>query len=68
MIESEPYLFICNTWSQTMQQLKDLRTKVEKEDCVESLKVNVLYDYHRFETWRHDLVRKRAAEAARRAR
>ncbi len=67
MIESEPHLFISNVWTQTMMELKDVRTRVEKDECIESLSVNVFYDYHRFETWRHDLVRKRAAEAARRS-
>ena len=67
MIESEPYLFISNVWTQTMMELKDVRTRVEKDECIESLSVNVFYDYHRFDTWRHDLVRKRAAEAARRS-
>jgi DNA-binding Lrp family transcriptional regulator len=66
VIESEPYLFISNVWTQTMMELKDVRTRVEKDECIESLSVNVFYDYHRFETWRHDLVRKRAVEAARR--
>ena len=66
-IESEPYLFISNVWTQTMMELKEVRSRVEKDGCVESLSVNVFYDYHRFETWRHDLVRKRAAEAARRS-
>lgn len=66
-IESEPYLFISNVWSQTMMELKETRSRVEKDEVVESLSVNVFYDFHRFDTWRHDLVRKRAAEAARRA-
>ena len=66
-IESEPYLFISNVWTQTMMELKEVRSRVEKDECIESLSVNVFYDYHRFETWRHDLVRKRAAEAARRS-
>lgn len=66
-IESRPYLFISNVWTQTMMELKKIRTKVEKEECIESLSVNVLYDYYRFDTWRDDLVRKRAAQAARRA-
>jgi len=66
-IESEPYLFISNVWTQTMNELKEIRTKVAKEECIESLSVNVFYDYHRFDTWRDDLVRKRAAEAARRS-
>ena len=66
-IESNPYLFISTVWSQTMAELRDVRTRVEKDDCIESLSVNVFYDFHHFETWRHDLVRKRAAEAARRS-
>ena len=66
-IESEPYLFISNVWTKTMMELKEIRTKVEKDDCIESLSINIFYDFHRFETWRDDLVRKRAAQAARRA-
>jgi len=66
-IESEPYLFISNIWTQTMMELKEIRMKVEKEECIESLTVNVFYDYHRFDTWRDDLVRDRAAQAVRRA-
>jgi DNA-binding Lrp family transcriptional regulator len=65
-IESQPYLLISNIWTQTMIELKEIRTRVEKEECIEALSVNVLYDYHRFDTWRDDLVRKRAAGAARR--
>ncbi|NIP35176.1 MAG: winged helix-turn-helix transcriptional regulator [Thermoplasmata archaeon] len=65
-IESDPYLFICNVWTQTMKELKDIRVKLENEDYIESVKVNVLYDYHVFDTWRHDLVKKRASQAARR--
>jgi DNA-binding Lrp family transcriptional regulator len=68
MIESDPTLFICNVWTHTMRELKDLRTGVEREDFIESLKVNVLYDFHKFDTWRDEMVRKRAAEAARRDR
>ena len=68
MIESDPSLFICNVWTRTMRDLKEVRTGVEREDFIESLKVNVLYDYHVFDTWRDGLVRKRAAEAGRRSR
>jgi DNA-binding Lrp family transcriptional regulator len=66
-IESEPFLFISNVWTQTMMELREVRSRVEKDECIESLTVNVFYDFHRFETWRQDLVRKRAAEAARRS-
>ena len=65
-IESEPYLFVSNVWTQTMMELKEVRTRIEKDECIESLTINVFYDFHRFDTWRDDLVTKRAAAAARR--
>jgi hypothetical protein len=37
-----------------------------KEEIIKSFFVNILYDFHAFDTWREDLVRKRASEAARR--
>jgi DNA-binding Lrp family transcriptional regulator len=68
MIESEPYMFVSNVWTKTLKELNEVRTLLEREEAVESVKVNVFSDFHRFETWRDDLVRKRASAAARRSR
>ena len=66
-IESEPYLFVSNLWTKTLKQLNELRTSIEREEAIESVRVNVFSDFHRFDTWRDDLVRERAARAARRS-
>lgn len=67
MIESEPYLFVSNIWTKTLKEVKEVRMALEGEESIESVQVNVFQDFYRFDTWRDDLVRKRAAQAARRA-
>ncbi len=66
MIESEPYMFVSNVWTKTLKELNEVRTLLEREESIESVEVNVFSDFHRFETWRDALVRKRAAAASRR--
>jgi len=67
-IESEPYLFVSNVWVKTLKELNEVRNRLEKEKAIESVEVNVFSDFHRFETWRDDLVRRRASDAAHRSR
>lgn len=66
-VDNLPYYFILHFMVKTMKDLKEIRTSLAKEDFVKSFFVNIFYDIHAFDTWREDLVRKRAAEAARRA-
>jgi DNA-binding Lrp family transcriptional regulator len=68
MIESEPYMFVSNIWTKTLKELKEIRALLEREEAIESVEVNVFSDFLRFETWRDDLVRERAAAAARRSK
>jgi DNA-binding Lrp family transcriptional regulator len=68
MIESEPYLFVSNLWTKTLKELKEIRTSIEREEAIESVEVNVFSDFHRFDTWRDDIVVRRAAQASRRSR
>jgi hypothetical protein len=67
MIESEPYLFVSNVWTKTLKEVKEIRMALEGEESIESVQVNVFQDFYRFDTWRDDIVKKRAAQAARRA-
>ncbi len=65
-VDSLPDWVLATVWTQTMDGLKGVRVRLEQEDVIETLSVNIFYDFHRFDTWREELVRKRAAEAARR--
>jgi hypothetical protein len=65
-VDNLPYFFLLHFWTQTMKDLKVIRTSLAKEEIIKSFFVNIFYDIHVFGTWREDLVRKRAAEAARR--
>lgn len=65
-VDNLPYFFLLHFWTQTMKDLKVIRTSLAKEEIIKSFFVNIFYDIHVFDTWREDLVRKRAAEAARR--
>ncbi len=66
-VDNLPYYLMLHFWTKTMKDLKEIRTSLAGEEFIESFFVNIFYDVHNFDTWREDLVRKRAAEAARRA-
>jgi len=65
-VDNLPYFCLVHFWTQTMKDLKVIRTSLAKEEIIKSFFVNIFYDVHAFDTWREDLVRKRAAEAVRR--
>ena len=66
-VDNLPDLLVGHVWTKTMKDLKKVRDECAREEGLDDLFVNVYYDSRRFETWREDLVRKRAAQAARRA-
>ena len=65
-VDNLPYFCLLHFWTQTMKDLKVIRTSLAKEEMIRSFFVNIFFDVHAFDTWREDLVRKRAAEAGRR--
>ncbi len=65
-VDNLPYYFLLHFLTKSMKDLKVIRTSLAKEEIIKSFFVNIFYDVHAFDTWREDLVRKRAAEAARR--
>ena len=65
-VDNLPYYFLLHFLTKSMKDLKVIRTSLAKEEIIRSFFVNIFYDIHVFDTWREDLVRKRAAEAARR--
>lgn len=66
-VDNLPYYFLLHFLTKSMKDLKAIRIDLGKEEMIKSFFVTIFYDIHVFDTWREDLVRKRAAEAARRA-
>lgn len=64
-LDSDPQMVLFSGWTKTMKELKELRAELEMEPSIESLFINIYFDTYYFDTWREDLVRRRAREAAR---
>lgn len=64
-LDSDPHFLLLSGWTKTMRELKDLKGELDAEPSIENLFVNIYFDTYYFDTWREDLVRRRAERATR---
>ena len=55
-----PNSFVLVVWTRTMNDIKVLQDKLKAEEFVDNLILYVLYDIYYFDTWRDDIIRKKA--------
>lgn len=61
-VSNLPNLLLCVVWTNSMKELRDLRTSFESEEVFESLEPVVLYDGSLFDTWRDEVLMKKGNE------
>jgi Lrp/AsnC family transcriptional regulator for asnA, asnC and gidA len=52
-----PNELFCLVWTNTMKELKEIQQRLENEETVASIVLNILYTGYIFDTWRDELVR-----------
>lgn len=52
-----PNLLLCVVWTNSMKELRGLRTSFESEDVFESIEPVVIYDGSLFDTWRDEALK-----------
>lgn len=55
-----PNVLLSVVWSNSMKELRDIRTRFQREPFIESVVPNVLYTGYLFETWRDRLLDERS--------
>ena len=59
LVSNLPNLLLCVVWTNSMKELRDLRSSFESEDLFESIEPVVIYDGSLFDTWRDEVLKKK---------
>lgn len=56
-----PNHVLCIIWTNTMGEMQDIRRRLEAEDIVKTVMPNVIHDGKLYDTWRDEIVKKKAS-------